>query len=300
LPAHPKIGQEISIPRHLQDDEEFRITLPAILVHGQKLFAPNWTWQEGAGRPLMKGNGRALTDPTSPLSGSRSFNRLSAPDANSCAGCHNQPHGHIGGGGDFVTNVFVLGQRFDFLDFDRADTVPMKGSLDEGGKPGTLQSVANFRSTTGMFGAGYIEMLAREITADLQSISARLRGGESKELVSKGIHFGRLSRTADGMWVTSEVQGLSRLSLISPDPLTPPTLIIRPWHQAGNVISLREFTNTAFNHHHSIQSTERFGRDTDPDGDGFTNELTRRRHRGHAFSSRDSSPRPRHPERSRY
>jgi CxxC motif-containing protein (DUF1111 family) len=40
-------------------------------------------------------------------------------------------------------------------------------------------------------------------------------------------------------------------------------------------VSLREFTNTAFNHHHGIQSTERFGLDTDPDGDGFTNEMTR-------------------------
>ena len=48
-----------------------------------------------------------------------------------------------------------------------------------------------------------------------------------------------------------------------------------PWHQASNLVSLRDFTNTAFNHHHGIQSTERFGLDTDPDGDGFKNELTR-------------------------
>ena len=40
------------------------------------------------------------------------------------------------------------------------------------------------------------------------------------------------------------------------------------------MVSIREFTNTAFNQHHGIQSTERFGVDTDPDGDGFTNELT--------------------------
>ena len=51
--------------------------------------------------------------------------------------------------------------------------------------------------------------------------------------------------------------------------------IIRPWHQAGNVISLREFTNNSFHQHHGIQSTERFGLDTDPDGDGIKNELTR-------------------------
>jgi hypothetical protein len=41
------------------------------------------------------------------------------------------------------------------------------------------------------------------------------------------------------------------------------------------VISLREFTNNAYNHHHGIQSTERFGIDIDPDGDGIRNELTR-------------------------
>jgi CxxC motif-containing protein (DUF1111 family) len=41
------------------------------------------------------------------------------------------------------------------------------------------------------------------------------------------------------------------------------------------VVSIREFANNAFNQHHGIQSTERFGVDTDPDGDGFVNELTR-------------------------
>jgi CxxC motif-containing protein (DUF1111 family) len=56
---------------------------------------------------------------------------------------------------------------------------------------------------------------------------------------------------------------------------TPPTLVIRPFHQAGNVISLRQFTNNAFNHHHGIQSEERFGAAVDADGDGFVNELTR-------------------------
>lgn len=36
-----------------------------------------------------------------------------------------------------------------------------------------------------------------------------------------------------------------------------------------------EFTNSAFNHHHGMQSEERFGLGTDPDGDEFANELTR-------------------------
>jgi len=41
------------------------------------------------------------------------------------------------------------------------------------------------------------------------------------------------------------------------------------------VVSLRQFTVNAFNQHHGMQATERFGIGTDPDGDGVVNELTR-------------------------
>ncbi|MDX1644469.1 MAG: di-heme oxidoredictase family protein, partial [Thermoanaerobaculia bacterium] len=71
------------------------------------------------------------------------------------------------------------------------------------------------------------------------------------------------------------VEGLPAPSLASAGPGDPPSLIIRPFHQAGAVISLRQFTNNAFNHHHGIQTTERFGDGTDPDADGFVDEMTR-------------------------
>src|SRR5581483_3798393 len=146
------------------DDEEFTVPLSKLLQHGKLLFEANWTEQEGGGRPLMKGNGKELTDPSQPLVGTRAFNRLSAPDSNSCGGCHNAPYGISGGGGDFVSNVFVLGQRFDFLTFDQSDPLPTKGALDENQRPVTLQSAADMRATPGMFGSGYIEMLARQMT----------------------------------------------------------------------------------------------------------------------------------------
>lgn len=269
------IGRELSVPRHLQDDEEFTLLLPALLDHGKALFTANWTEQEGGGRPLTKGNGKALSDPSQPLTGPRGFNRLSAPDANSCAGCHNAPFGIPGGSGDFVTNVFVLGQRFDFLTFDPRDQVPTKGAVDEEKHPVSLQSAADMRATPGMFGAGYLEMLARQMTAELQSIRDSLALGETKLLVAKGVSFGQLTRNQDASWDTSKIQGLPRESIAAPTPVDRPKLILRPWHQASNVVSIREFTNTAFNQHHGIQSTERFGVDTDPDGDGFVNELTR-------------------------
>jgi hypothetical protein len=269
------IGQELGLPAHMQDDEEYTASLAQLLEHGRRVFSANWTKAEGGGRPLTKGNGRTLSDVSMPLTGARGFNRISGPDANSCMGCHNQPYGIAGGSGDFVANVFVQGQRFDFATFDRGDLVPTRGALDERGQPVTLASVGNSRHTPGMFGAGYIEMLAREMTTELQHQRDGMRRGETRALVAKGIAFGKLTRRADGLWDVSQVTGLPRLSLITATPIDPPTLLIRPWHQASNSVSLRDFTNTSFNQHHGIQSTERFGANTDPDGDGYCNELTR-------------------------
>ncbi len=268
-----RLGREAAIERHLADGEEFRIGIPNLIEFGRKLFVANWTVQDGGGRPLSKGTGDPLADPNAPLVFPRNFNRISAPDANSCAGCHNVPR--TGGGGDIVANVLVLGQRFDSVNFDPTDPLPTKGSADENGRMVTLQNIANPRNTLGMFGAGFIEMLARQITADLQSIRDSVQPGTSKALVSKGISFGSLARNADGTWDISKVDGMPAFSLTTTGANDPPSLIIRPFHQAGRVVSLREFSNNAYNHHHGMQSVERFGAGADPDGDHVVNELTR-------------------------
>lgn len=269
------IGKEVAIRRHLLDDQEFAIPLKHLLRHGENLFTANWTAQEGGGRPLTKGTGAPLSDMSNPLVFPRAFNRVSAQDANSCAGCHNAPFGIAGGGGDFVAGVFVLGHRFDFLTFDHADTVPTRGSTQENGQPTTLQGAANYRASLGMLGSGYIELLAREVTTALQSQRDATPPGTSRTLSSKGISFGTIARDANGAWDTTQVEGLPAPSLASSGAGNPPSLIVRPFHQAGAVISLRQFTNNAFNHHHGIQATERFGANTDVDGDGFANEMTR-------------------------
>jgi cytochrome c peroxidase len=273
LLSQSPIGREVAIPKHLADGEEFSIPLKDLLAYGHKLFTAVWTIEEGGGRPMTKGTGNPLSNSASPLLFPRNFNRISSPEANSCSGCHNVPV--VGGGGDIVANVFVLGQRFDFATFDGNETLPDQGAVDESGSAVTLQSIANSRATIGMFGSGYIEMLARQMTADLQAIRDATPPGVSRGLVTKGVSFGRIARSPNGAWDVSHVEGLVAPSLQTSGPANPPSLIIRPFHQASNVISLRQFTNNAFNHHHGIQSTERFGVDTDPDGDGFVNELTR-------------------------
>src|SRR5262245_53454576 len=129
------IGREVSIPRHLQDGEDFSTPLPALIEDCKRLVTAVWTLQEGGGRPLTKGTGTALSDPSAPLVFPRDFNRISAPDSNSCAGCHTQPFGIAGGGGDIVANVFVLGQRFDFATMNQIpDGFITKGTTDESGQ----------------------------------------------------------------------------------------------------------------------------------------------------------------------
>ena len=270
-----EIGQELAVPRHLQDGEEYTAPLQTLISHGRDLFAALWTVEEGGGRPLTKGVGTPLADESEPLLFPRNFNRISAPDSNGCAGCHNAPYGTPGGGGDIVGNVFVLAQRFDCATFDPDDTIPTKGAVDENGDLVTLDTIANSRATLGMFGSGYYEMLARQITADLQAIRDVMEAGESRTLVSTGISFGTLARFADGSWDTSGIEGLPAPSVHTAGPADPPSLVILPFHQAGAVVSLRQFTNNAYNHHHGMQAEERFGVGVDADGDGFVNELTR-------------------------
>ena len=269
------IGAEVSGYERLEPGEEFDVSLAELLRRGEKLFTAQWTPQEGGGRPMTKGTGGAVSDPSAPLVFPRNFNRVSARDANSCAGCHNAPFGIPGGGGDFTTGVFVAGQRFDFATFDHGDAVTTRGAIDEAGDFVRLGTIANYRATLGMFGAGYIEMLARQITAELRAIRDATGPGVASPLTSKGISFGFIARGADGSWDVSRVAGLPRQALQSSGPDDPPSLVIRPFHQSGSVVSIREFTNNAFNHHHGMQAAERFGSNTDPDGDGFTDELTR-------------------------
>lgn len=267
------IGREVAVPLHLRDGWEYELSVTSLIRYGAELFSAKWTSQEGQGRPTAKGtaNGSPLSEPDKGLNFPRNFNRISGPDSNSRSGCHNEPF--EGGGGDRATEVFVFGQRFDSVTFDHTDSLPMSGAADERGQFVTLHNIANERRTIGMNGSGFIEMLARQITGDLQRIRDSIRPGESRALISKGVSFGVLARRVDGSWDISRVEGLPAPSLLADSG--PPSLLILPFSQAGAFVSLRDFTNSAFNQHFGMQSEERFGTGVDEDHDGFVNELTR-------------------------
>jgi hypothetical protein len=273
--ARAEIGQELSTYQRLEDGDEYTLSVRELVARGEAAFIANWTAEEGGGRPLTGGTGAPLANPAAPLIFPRNFNRVSAQDANGCAGCHNAPFGIPGGGGDFVTGVFVAAQRFDFATFDHQDLLPKSASVDESGAFATLQGIGNYRATLGMFGSGFIEMLARQMTADLQAVRDSLAPGDLSPLTTKMVSFGTLARAPSGAWDVTLVEGLPPQSLQSSGPADPPSLIVHPFHQSGSVVSIRQFTNNAFNHHHGMQSSERFGYGVDADGDGLSNELTR-------------------------
>ncbi|MCC6320014.1 MAG: hypothetical protein IT438_01080 [Phycisphaerales bacterium] len=239
------IGERPVIERHIDQTNinRGRLSLDDLRRLGKALFDAKFNVLDGQGRPATTGGG-APRVPDQP-----EMIRTSGPDSSSCAGCHAQPRS--GGAGDFVANVFVLAQTLDPV------TESVSGAF------------SNERNTLGMMGSGPIEMLAREMSVQLGQIRERARAdaqstgqAQRRELRAKGIRFGHITVLPDGKIDPAEIQGVDW------------DLIVKPFNHKGAVASLREFTNNAMNHHHGMQPVERFGRDTDPDQDGVTNELT--------------------------
>ena len=257
-PGAGVIGEEPAVKRHISqaDIEAGEYTLEELVAHGRDIFMASFNTLDGAGRPEQHGKGgprkrREMPD---------NFNRISAPDANACMACHNLPA--LGGGGDNAVNVFLVADSLPFVDFD--------GDPVENGPNQTLKTVGDERNTVGMFGSGFIELLAREMTSDMHALrdAGCLAAADSGkpatvELVTKGVSFGSVTCLPDGSLDASAVEGVDE------------DLIVRPFHQKGAVVSLREFANNATIQHHGMLSIEQAGEGEDPDVDGYVNELTR-------------------------
>ena len=121
--------------------------LPALIARGRQLFKAKFTTADGAGRPMAT---QAII-PTKRKNGVNApFSRTSGPDSNSCFGCHNDPV--LGASADDASNAFIS-EGFEFAQFDSTDP-----------------TFSSERHPVSLMGAGFIELLAREMTADLQGI----------------------------------------------------------------------------------------------------------------------------------
>ncbi len=225
-------------------------TLAELIEHGEALFSAKFTSDDGVGRPMST---QAIIPTKRKRPPRYRFSRTSGLDANACSSCHNQPL--TGGAGDFVTNVFVS-EGFQNTDFDNTDP-----------------QFSNERNTNHLFGAGLIELLAREMTADLQQLRSAALATAKRDnttvqirLQTKDVDFGTLAANADGTVDLTGVDGVD------------PDLVIRPFSQKGVITSLRQFTINALNHHHGMLATERYGQrwtgSDDFDEDSITGEIT--------------------------
>lgn len=239
------VGERPAVETHLNqgDIDAGRVALTRLIEHGLFLFEVKFNTLDGRGRPMTTGGSAQRSQP------GPDFSRISGPEASSCKTCHNDPHS--GGGGDFTANIFTQAELHD----------PVLDTTDP--------ALSNERSSLGMMGSGPIEMLAREMTIELIATREQARAAAAAtlepvtlELLAKGVYFGRITVLPNGKIDPSEIEGVDW------------DLIIKPFQQKGVTVSLREFSNTSMNQHLGMQSTERFGLFTDPDGDGVMNELT--------------------------
>ena len=239
------------LTRHIEhaDITAGKLSFDVVAAHGAALFLAQFNRCDGQGRPKTASTGEARPG------GGPDFTRASGPEASSCAGCHLQPF--AGGAGEFVANVFVNARG--------------NISAAEIAKDAHI----NERNTLGMHGAGLIEMLAREMTDELEAVredaKARAEAGENGgrvtlRLIAKGVEFG--SFTARGKQLV-EIDGIRGVDT---------DLIVKPFAQSGTVGSLRVFSVGALNQHHGMQAEELFDlnrrKAPDHDGDGVDRELT--------------------------
>lgn len=253
LPATADPWDERAIAGHVDRNANAGVLSAERLDHlvaaGEKLFVNAFTPADGVGRPFAT---QAILPTKRKRAPQHGFLRTAGMDATSCAACHAVPI--AGGAGDFVANVFVS-EGFESADFD---------SLDP--------QFSNERNTNHLFGAGLVELLGREMSADLKAIrtaaleEARRTGkAVDARLESKGVHFGFITAEPDGSVDQRRVAGVDG------------DLVVKPFGQKGVFVSLRQFTVNALNHHHGMQADERFGQrwtgEDDFDGDGKASEI---------------------------
>jgi mono/diheme cytochrome c family protein len=213
-----------------------------VFKHGAHLFKASFNEFDGQGRPNFTSGAPRPTF-------NEKFFRTGGPDSTNCWSCHNLPRS--GGGGDFNSLMFSGLHARNPPEFN------------------TVTALTNHRAGPSVFGDGPLELAAREMSFELAAIRSAARAeaaasGQSvtKDLVTKGVSFGKLTALPTGKLDPSQIQGVDW------------DLIVKPHTHKGTSVTLRGFPTGGGNLHMGMQGVERFGVGTDPDGDGVTDEFS--------------------------
>lgn len=220
-------------------------------------------------RPTLQGNGLLL--------------RVNGLDAQSCNECHvfvsqktRPPTLGIGGVGGVATNAIILPSLIDVADSSDDRVFPAAGHNPDLplGFDGVADYNGRFANPPFLFGGGGVELLGKEMTADLQELLQDAREAPSDTVISLNTHrvnFGFI-RSLGGGNVELHVEGIGPedISGVPPEEV----LVVRPFGRKGENFTMRDFDRGAMQFHFGIQPVEVVGRNVDGDGDGVVDEVT--------------------------
>lgn len=254
------ISQEILLKQGTINDG---YSVTKVLESGGQFFSTAYTPTDGMGEGEFgpKAEQRAGFYPSTLLP----MLKMNGLGANSCFDCHNSIGSYVppnsktgaltrkpstvGGGGGLASNLF---QNPDFPD----------------------QLVKFYRNPPHVFGTGYTQRIATEITHDLQltkgaaELAATFNPGvaQSLELLSKGNNYGTYTTTYNAQTGTFTEDTSLVIGV-------PHDLVVRPFQHKGIASSLRHFVMSALDFHFGVQPVEVVGYNTDNDADGKFNEM---------------------------
>ena len=245
--GHQRITQE--------EISEGRLSLQAIRSAGRRVFATPFNALDGLGDGPMDPSDPSEFGGRPTLQNNGMFLRMNGLDSQTCLECHNVlssatfPNRFAEGGGGGVAANAMPGMLLpDIADQERNGFAATQG---------------RFINPPFVFGAGGIELLAKEMTMELQQILRRAEASPERThaLRTKGIDFGEIRCTGPGQCDTSKIEGIDA------------DLVVRPFGRKGEFSTIRAFDVGALQFHHGMQPVEVVGEDVDADGDGVANEV---------------------------
>jgi hypothetical protein len=231
------------------------VRLADLQVAGLRMFTTPFNRLDGYGDGPMDPSDTLTPGGRPTLQGNGTFLRVNGLDAQTCLECHSfvsmatvPPTLGIGGVGGSNANAIIAP-----TDMDPANLRDLNGNARFNGR---------FANPPFLFGAGAVELLGLEMTAELQALKrvAIENPGTDVDLITKGVDFGILRADADGNFDLSAVQGVDD------------DLVVRPFGRKGEFTTVREFDIGAMMFHFGMQPVESVGAG-DPDGDGVHDEI---------------------------
>ncbi len=231
------------------------LTFDEIRIRGMTMFSTPFNKFDGYGDGLVD-----PIDPTSPgnrpsLQNNGTFLRVNGLDAQTCMECHSVGSNAtvpftfaVGGVGGSNNNVLFQPTEID---------------VDDSLANGFAFLNGRYINPPFLFGSGGVELLAKEMTRDLQVKKQRAvqNPGADVPVNSKGVQFGTIRYDAQtGTFDTSNIVGVDD------------DLVVRPFGRKGEFATVRGFDIGALEFHFGMQPTEVVGNGVDEDGDGVSNE----------------------------